>query len=110
MGIGQGILFLPSLTIVGHHFKRRRALATGIVVSGASCGGIVFPIMLNRLAQQASFPNAIRATAALISALLFVANIIMKTRLPPKKFRPALPAPDLNIILTDAAYIVSMVA
>lgn len=34
MGIGQGILFLPSLTIVGHHFKRRRALASGIVVSG----------------------------------------------------------------------------
>jgi hypothetical protein len=33
MGIGQGLLFLPSLTIIGHHFKHRRALATGIAIS-----------------------------------------------------------------------------
>lgn len=33
MGLGQAMLFLPSLIIIGHHFKRRRALATGIAVS-----------------------------------------------------------------------------
>ena len=33
IGLGQSLLFLPSLTIIGHHFKCRRALATGIAVS-----------------------------------------------------------------------------
>ena len=33
MGLGQSLLFLPSITIIGQHFKRRRALATGISVS-----------------------------------------------------------------------------
>ncbi|KAH8102288.1 major facilitator superfamily domain-containing protein [Cristinia sonorae] len=49
MGLGLGLTFLPSLSIVSHHFRVHRALATGIVVTGASCGGIVFPIMLNHL-------------------------------------------------------------
>jgi hypothetical protein len=32
-GIGQSLLFLPSLSIIGQHFKRHRAFATGIGVS-----------------------------------------------------------------------------
>ncbi|KAK0194178.1 major facilitator superfamily domain-containing protein [Armillaria mellea] len=52
IGLGQSLLFLPSLSIIGHHFKRRRAFATGIAVTGASCGGIVWPVMLNQLGQQ----------------------------------------------------------
>jgi hypothetical protein len=33
MGLGQSLLFLPSISVIGHHFKRRRAFATGIAVS-----------------------------------------------------------------------------
>lgn len=33
MGLGQSLLFLPSISIIGQHFKRRRALATGIALS-----------------------------------------------------------------------------
>jgi len=86
MGIGQGLLYVPSLSIVSHHFKRRRALATGIVVSGASAGGIVFPIMLNKLFahSEIGFANGVRASAALVAGLLFIAKFIMKTRPPPK--------------------------
>jgi hypothetical protein len=42
-GIGLGILFLPALAVVPHWFQRRRALATGIIISGSSVGGIAFP-------------------------------------------------------------------
>lgn len=45
-GIGLGFLFLPSIGVVAHHFRRRRSFAMGIVVSGSSCGGLVFPVML----------------------------------------------------------------
>lgn len=44
-GIGLGFLFLPSVSIIGHWFMKRRALAMGIVVSGSSTGGIIFPIV-----------------------------------------------------------------
>lgn len=34
VGIGIGFLFLPALAIQGHHWKKRRALAMGIVLTG----------------------------------------------------------------------------
>jgi MFS family permease len=66
-GIGVGTLFLPVLSVIPRErcfsptsspfgtdqppewFQRRRALATGIVVSGSSVGGVCFP------SQSASF-------------------------------------------------------
>lgn len=108
MGIGQGILFLPSLTIVGHHFKRRRALASGIVVSGASVGGVVFPIMLSKIAQRTTFANSIRATAALVAVLLFIANLLMKTRLPDRTVGRPAPRPEVKGILSDWTFVIAV--
>jgi MFS family permease len=44
MGIGLGLTFLPSASIVTHYFRRRRALAGGIALSGSAVGGLIFPI------------------------------------------------------------------
>ena len=38
VGIGNGLLFLPSLAIVPQYFSRRKSLATGIAASGSSIG------------------------------------------------------------------------
>ncbi|KAG9077914.1 hypothetical protein FS749_010160 [Ceratobasidium sp. UAMH 11750] len=57
LGIGLGLLFLPSIGVISHHFRRRRALAMGIVTSGSSCGGIVFPIMLNKVSSASDLPG-----------------------------------------------------
>ncbi|KAJ7146008.1 major facilitator superfamily domain-containing protein [Mycena epipterygia] len=84
MGVFPALIFLPSFTIVSHHFKRRRALAMGIVTSGAACGGVVFPIMLNQIGEHVNFTTAIRASGGLVGGLLLFANLTMKTRLPPK--------------------------
>ncbi|KAJ7458201.1 hypothetical protein FB451DRAFT_1564038 [Mycena latifolia] len=46
---GLGLTFLPALDTATHHFARRRGLAIGLMTSGASIGGIVFPLVLNRL-------------------------------------------------------------
>ena|ERR1700722_16942559 len=108
MGIGQGMLFLPALTIVNHHFRRRKALATGIVVTGASAGGIIFPIMLEKLSHRFTFPNAIRATAALVAVLLILANSLMRTRLEPNKLhQPSIP-PSFHSIITDLPFTTSI--
>lgn len=44
MGIGLGLTFVPSMSILVMHFERRRALASGIALSGSSIGAVVFPI------------------------------------------------------------------
>lgn len=80
MGFGQSLLYLPSLVVIGHYFQRRRALATGIAVSGASMGGIIWPIMLTQITKLTSFANAIRVTAAVTAVLLLIANFAIKTR------------------------------
>jgi len=33
MGLGQAMLFLPSISVISHHVKARRVMATGIAVS-----------------------------------------------------------------------------
>ena len=38
VGIGNGLLFLPSVAIVPQYFSKRKSLATGIAASGSSIG------------------------------------------------------------------------
>lgn len=44
MGIGLGLTFVPTTSVTVRHFKRRRALASGVALSGSSAGALVFPI------------------------------------------------------------------
>jgi len=83
MGVGLAMTFLPVLTVVAHHFDKRRGFAIGIMTSGASIGGIIFPIMLNQLIfSSQGFALGVRSTAAVITGLLFIANLLMRTRPP----------------------------
>ncbi|KAH8697946.1 major facilitator superfamily domain-containing protein [Talaromyces proteolyticus] len=50
----------PALTIIGRLFKHRRALATGLVASGSSAGGVGFPIMFSKLVPLVGFAWALR--------------------------------------------------
>ena len=34
IGLGMGIIFLPSLSIASHYFRARRSLAMGVVIAG----------------------------------------------------------------------------
>jgi MFS transporter, MCT family, solute carrier family 16 (monocarboxylic acid transporters), member 10 len=64
-GIALGFLFLPAIGIIAHHFRRCRSFAMGIVVSGGSCGGLVFPVMLNKIIERSGFAAATRAVSYL---------------------------------------------
>lgn len=53
------------------------------MASGSSLGGVIFPIMVERLVVRVGFGWAMRAAAFLILALLIYANLTVKSRLPP---------------------------
>ncbi|CAF3966422.1 unnamed protein product [Rotaria sp. Silwood1] len=41
-GIGMGLVYLPSIVMVGYYFEKKRAIATGIVTAGTGIGSITF--------------------------------------------------------------------
>jgi MFS family permease len=47
MGLGAGLLYIPSLALVGIWFEKKRAIAFGIVMSGIAVGGSWFPFLLD---------------------------------------------------------------
>ncbi|KAK4154821.1 major facilitator superfamily domain-containing protein [Chaetomidium leptoderma] len=83
-GLGAAGTFISGLVAAGQYFKKRRALVMGIVASGSSCGGLVFPIMLARLFDQIGFRQTLRYTALMIGILLAIANLLVSSPVPPK--------------------------
>jgi MFS family permease len=78
MGLGAGLLYIPSLALVGIWFSKKRALALGIVMSGIAVGGVIYITMFDRLTKTAGFPWAIRAIGfvALGTALLSIPALL----------------------------------
>jgi MFS family permease len=113
-GIALGFLFLPAIGVIAHHFRRRRSFAMGIVVSGSSCGGLVFPVMLNKIIERSGFAAATRAVSYLGTALMVCAVLSMRTRLPPRSKMPITPgatpppAPSFVSMITDVKYMLAI--
>ncbi|KAK3313007.1 major facilitator superfamily domain-containing protein [Apodospora peruviana] len=81
--LGSSAVFNASLSSAVSWFSRRRAAAFGIMVSGSSVGGVVLPIMMNRMIQRVGFPWTMRTIAFLFLFLLSITCATVKTRLPP---------------------------
>ncbi|KAI0665325.1 major facilitator superfamily domain-containing protein [Trametes maxima] len=79
IGLSVGLLFLPSLSIVAHHFSLRAAAHSPPASSGA-----------------------------IVAALLLLANCLMRTRLPPKHRRAIFTREGLTRIAHDGAYLWSI--
>lgn len=78
---GAACVFFAGVTSVATWFQHRRALALGITVSGSSLGGVIFPIMVDRLTAEVGFGWTMRICAFLILGLLIFANVTVKSRL-----------------------------
>ena len=85
-GIGAGGVFAGSILCVGQWFGRRRGLAAGIAVAGSSVGGIIFPIFVNEVKEQVGFYGAVRYTALLMGILLAISCVLVRSRLPRRKW------------------------
>ena len=84
LGIACGLTYIPSIAVIGHYFRRRRALMLTFAATGSSLGATVHPIMLNNLINGTlGFSNGVRASAGLITGCMILICALMRTRLPP---------------------------
>ncbi|KAL8857826.1 MAG: hypothetical protein Q9178_005582 [Gyalolechia marmorata] len=84
-GIGDTMLFYPTISAISHWFDQRRGLAFGIVVAGSSVGGICWPFMLERLFVRIGFAWTVRTAGFICLAFLAPSCLLIKPRLPPRK-------------------------
>ena len=85
IGIANGLLFVPTMSVVSTYFDpSRRSLAIGIILCGSATGGMIFPIMLNRFFGTIGFGWAVRSFGFMALVLLLLAERLLKKRLPPK--------------------------
>ncbi|KID91786.1 Major facilitator superfamily domain, general substrate transporter [Metarhizium guizhouense ARSEF 977] len=82
--VGVSAIFQPSINVIHGWFNKKRGAAFGILATGSSLGGVIFPIMVSRLIRQVGFPWAMRTCAFLILALLIVANLTIRAAHPPR--------------------------
>ncbi|KAI0314723.1 MFS general substrate transporter [Amylostereum chailletii] len=83
VGLSSGIIFGPTMGIVGHWFKKRRSTALGIIAVGSSTGGTLFPIMFRNLTVVVGFKWTMRIFGFIILLFLGISNVVLKRRLPP---------------------------
>ncbi|KAJ7575919.1 MFS general substrate transporter [Mycena floridula] len=116
LGIGMGVCYVPTVAIQDRYWRNHKALAMGFVLSGASIGGIVYPIMLNHLlfTKNIGFGPAVRATAYLSLGLLVVANICifmtLRHEAAPRSASLASSSQAIKHILGDRPYVATIVA
>lgn len=88
VGLGMGCLFCPIITVLSTYFHRHRNLAIGLAISGPSTGGVIYPAMARELLTRIGYDWTMRYMVFVQLATLLVANILVKTRLPPRKSGP----------------------
>lgn len=58
-GIGFGLIFLPSIVIVGYYFEKKRSIATGISVAGSGFGIIIMPLLCEMLLEALGWKKTV---------------------------------------------------
>ncbi|KAI8382976.1 major facilitator superfamily domain-containing protein [Blakeslea trispora] len=82
-GIGSAFVFSPSITLPSQWFTSKRALATGIAVSGSGIGGVCLSPMTQRLISTLGHRNALRIQGSFGFGLLCIATALATSRYRP---------------------------
>ncbi|KAH0282529.1 MFS general substrate transporter [Aureobasidium namibiae CBS 147.97] len=78
LGVSSGLIYAPALSVVGHFFFEKRAMAMSIASSGSPLGGIIYPIILNNLIPKIGFGWAQRVCGFLSLFLLCIAALTLR--------------------------------
>lgn len=71
-GLGNGLVFPPTVALVSTYFVKKRALAVACMTCGTATGGIVFPVIARQLLDKVGFAWTIR-----VMGFIMLANSIL---------------------------------
>ncbi|KAH7361371.1 major facilitator superfamily domain-containing protein [Pyrenochaeta sp. MPI-SDFR-AT-0127] len=87
-GVGGGIFFTPVMGLSSTYFAKKKGMAIGIITTGNSIGGIIYPLIVRQLLGPIGFGWTVRVLGLLNLVSLAVVIAFMKPRLPPRKSGP----------------------
>jgi MFS family permease len=87
-GLGDGLVFCPTVSLVATYFSTRRSLAMAITASGGATGGIIFPLIAQQLLPKVGFGWTVRVMAFVILFNTIIVLLVARVRLPPRKTGP----------------------
>lgn len=77
-GMCNGLLFIPSISLVSLYFTRKRGFALGIATSGGALGGIIYPIIFRFVLTHHGFGWAVRVIGFTVLITLAAGILIAK--------------------------------
>jgi MFS family permease len=87
-GVGGGMLFITATSILPSYFSTKRALVMGIAAAGASCGGIIYPLIFTYMQPSVGFGWAVRTIGLIAAMTLLIPCLVIKPRtLPPSSHK-----------------------
>ena len=81
-GAGASLVYTPSLTILGHYFKKRMGIVNGIVTAGSSIFTIGLSFVNQYILEHHGLEPCLQLLASL-TALLIVCSVTFTPLLPP---------------------------
>ena len=80
VGMGCGLIYVPSLPIVSQWFNKRRGLANGITSAGSGIGGLAMSFAIQATIEKLGIAWALRITGIVALAVNVPACVVLRTR------------------------------
>ena len=87
-GLGDGLVFCPTISLVATYFSKKRAMAMAIAASGGASGGIIFPLIAQQLLSLIGFGWTVRVMGFVILVNSVIALLTLRVRLAPRRTGP----------------------
>lgn len=69
-GLGLGMIYLPSIIIIGYYFEKYRALSTGIAVCGSSIGALCLSPLFTYILRNYGWERCFQLQSILLASLM----------------------------------------
>ncbi|KAF5025556.1 hypothetical protein F66182_2364 [Fusarium sp. NRRL 66182] len=87
-GLGNGIIFAPTIANISTYFARKKTIAISCAACGAATGGIIFPLIAQQLLPKIGFQWTVRVMGLVVVISSMVIMMVGKTRLRARKAGP----------------------
>lgn len=76
--LGNGLIYVPAVSIVAHSFTKRRPIAMGLAATGSAVGGVILPILFKKLTPTLGLEWVNRIFGFLILATSILGIILLR--------------------------------